>query len=64
MLFINLKINFPFIAEKPIFFFFLAVLDLRCCTGFSLVAASRGCSLVAVRRLLVAVISLVGEHGL
>ena len=31
--------------------------------GFSLVGASRGSSLVAVHRLLVAVASLVAEHG-
>ena len=32
--------------------------------GFSLLTASRGCSLVAVSRLLIAVASLVAEHGL
>ena len=32
------------------FFFFLAVLGLCCCAGFSLVADSRGYSLVAVLR--------------
>ena len=32
--------------------------------GFSLVAACGGSSLVAVRRLLAAVVSLVAEHGL
>ena len=31
----------------------LAVLGLRCCVGFSLVAVSRGYSLVAVRRFLI-----------
>ena len=34
------------------------------CTGFSLVAASRGCSLVAMCRLLILVASLVSEHSL
>ena len=34
------------------------------CAGFSLVLESRGYSLVAVLRLLVAVASLVAEHGL
>ena len=43
---------------------FLAVQRLRCCSGFSLVAASRGCSLAVVHGLLVAVASLVGEYGL
>ena len=45
-------------------YLFLAVLALCCCTGFFLVAASGGYSLVALRRLLVAVASLPGEHGL
>ena len=42
---------------------FLAVLGLRCCMGFSLGGASGGCSLVAVRRLLIVVASLAAEHG-
>ena len=49
-----------------VFFFknrlFLAVLGLRCCTGFSLVAVRRGYSLVAMHRLLIVVASLVVEH--
>ena len=45
-------------------FFLLAVPGLRCCAGFSLVLESRGYSLAAVLRLLVAVASLVAEHGL
>ena len=47
-----------------LFILFLAVLCLRLCGGFSLVAASRGYSLVALLRLLTAVASLVLEHGL
>ena len=43
------------------YFFFLAVLVLRCCVGFSLVA---GAALLAVRGLLIAVASLVVVHGL
>ena len=43
---------------------FLAVPSLRGCTGFSPVVASVGCSLVAVHRLLIAVASLIVEHGL
>ena len=35
-----------------------------CCLGFFLVAASRGYSLVAMHGLLIAVASLVAEHGL
>ena len=42
---------------------FLAILGLHCCLGFSLVAASRGYSLVALCSLLTAMASLVGEHG-
>ena len=38
--------------------------DLHCCVGFSLVAGSRGYSLVVVLRLLIAVVSLVAEPGL
>ena len=37
---------------------------LRSCTGFSVVTASRGCSLVVELGLLVAVASLVAELGL
>ena len=40
------------------------MLGLHCCTGFTLVAASRGYSLVAVCRLLIVVVSLVAEHRL
>ena len=43
---------------------FLSVLDLHCCVGFSPVAASRGYSLVAMCRLLIAVVSLVAGHRL
>ena len=46
------------------FCLFLAVLGLHCCAGFSLVVASRGCSLVLVCRLLIAVAFLFAEHGL
>ena len=52
-----------------VFFFhfiylFLALLSLLCCMGFSLVVASGISSLVAVLGLLIAVASLVEEHGL
>ena len=41
------------------------MVDLLCCTGFSLILASEGFSLVVVYGLLVVVASLVGdEHGL
>ena len=44
-------------------FKFLAVLGLCCCASFSLVAANRGCSLVVVPGLALAVASLL-EHRL
>ena len=53
-----------------IFFFFkfmylfLAVLGLRSCSGFFLVAESRGYSSVVVHSLLTAAASLVVDHGL
>ena len=43
---------------------FLAVLDLRCGAGFSLVVASGGHFPIAVHELLIAVASLVAQHGL
>ena len=42
--------------------YFLAALSLCCCPGLSLVAESRGYSLVAVWGLLVAVVPLAAEH--
>ena len=45
-------------------YLFLAVLGLSCCAGFALVVVSGGYSLAEVPRLLMAVASLVGEHGL
>ena len=42
----------------------MAVLGLHCCAGFSLLAASGGCSLAAVFGLLIVVASLAAEHGL
>ena len=44
--------------------YFLAELGLGCCEGFSLVAVSWGYSLVVMGRLLIAVASLVADHGL
>ena len=38
----------PELQEDSFFFFFVAVLGLCCCEGFSLVADSGGYSLVAV----------------
>ena len=45
-------------------YLFLAVLGLRCCMDFSLVAASRSFSLVAVPGLLITMASVVVEHRL
>ena len=42
----------------------MAVAGLYCCMGFSAVAASRGCSPVTVRGLLISVACFVAEHGL
>ena len=44
-------------------YLFLAVLGLRCCVGFSLVAESGGYSLVMAHGLLIAVAFLAVKHG-
>ena len=41
---------------------FLVVLDLCCCTGFSLVVVSEACSLFSVLRLLIAVLRAQASH--
>ena len=46
------------------FFFFLAALGLRCCAQAFSSCSERGLLFVAVRGLLIAVASLVAEHGL
>ena len=52
----------PLPIKKKIFtYLFLAMLGLHCCTNFSLVAVSRGYSLVVVHGLLISVASLVVE---
>ena len=53
-----------FLISSILFYLFLSALGLCCYKGFSLVAMSAGCSLVAARGLLTAVASLVAEHGL
>ena len=54
-----------YIHTHPQFYFlFLAVLGLGCCTSFSLVATSGSYSRVVACRLLIAVASLMAEHGL
>ena len=57
----NSKENYLFYIY--IIFLFLAVLGLRHCTGFSVLAASGGCSQVAAGGLLIAVASRC-RHGL
>ena len=42
----------------------MAVLGLHCFEGFSLVVASQGYSLILVRGLLIAVATLIVQHGL
>ena len=46
------------------FFFFLAALGLRCCMQASSSCSERGPLFVVVLGLLIAVASLVAEHGL
>ena len=45
------------------FFLFLAALGLRCCARAFSGCGERGLLFVVVRRLLIAVASLVAEHG-
>ena len=59
----TLGITFLFFTVLLIISFW-AGLGLHCCAGFSLVAASRGYSLVVVRGLLIAVGSFVQKHRL
>ena len=56
------QLQFTFSSSQ--FCLFLAMLDLCCCEGFSLVVVSRGYSLFVVHGLLIAVASLVAEHGI
>ena len=58
---LHLKGNF---LKMFIYLFILAVLDFCCSLDLSLFAVSRGYSLVVVHKLLIAVSSLVAEHGL
>ena len=60
-----LKYTFKNHCDLKIFFnLFLVVLGLRCYAGFSLAAVSGAYSLVAVRGLLIAVVSPVVAPGL
>ena len=57
------KLFLPFLIYNLIYLF-LAVLGLRCCSGFSLIAASKGYTLVAAWGFLPPVASPCVEHGL
>ena len=59
----NEHIVFQKLLSSTLFFSPLAVLDLCCCMGFPLISECGGYSLFWVCRLLVAVASLVAEHG-
>ena len=50
--------------ETAFYFYFLAVLGVCCCVGFSLVVANRGYTLVVVCGFLTAVAYPIAEHGL
>ena len=52
------------IGRQIFFFFFLAALGLRCCAWAFSSCGEQGLLFVAVCRLLIAVASLVAEHGL
>ena len=61
------KINSFLFLNKFIYLFvclFLAVLGLHCCTQAFASCEEQGLLFVAVHRLLIAVASLVAEHGL
>ena len=66
LLHIDLYIYFLFVCFIYInlFILFLAALGLRCCVRAFSGCGERGLLLVSVRRLLIAVASVVAEHGL
>ena len=55
---------FFFLFKIYFIYLFLAVLGLRCCAWAFSSCSERGLLFVAVHRLLIAVASLVAEHGL
>ena len=59
----NTRIYVLFLKNKFIYLF-MAVLGLRCCVRAFSSCGERGLLFVAVRGLLIAVASLVAEHGL
>ena len=60
---INSKVEVVQFFKIYVFNLFLAVLGLCFCIGFSLFVVSRDYPLAAVRRLLIAVASLIVEHS-
>ena len=56
--------NIVFIHFKIFIYLFLAVLCVRCCAQAFSSCVEQGLHFVAVHRLLIAVASLVAEHGL
>ena len=51
------------ISNFLLIYIIVIVLGLCCCAGFSLVAAGRGYSVIAVGGLLIVVASVIAEHG-
>ena len=62
----NFFFGHHFLSLKRVFFFlfFMAALGLRCCARAFSSCGERGLLFVVVRGLLIAVASLVAEHGL
>ena len=58
------KLTVAFRKKKLMCFFFLGALGLRCCVQAFSSCGERGLLFIAVRGLLIAVASLVAEHGL
>ena len=61
---LDLWFLFSFFLPFIVIYLFLAVLVLCCCVVLSPAMVSRGCSLVVVHGLLMAVVSLAVRHGL
>lgn len=58
-----MKCMISFLKIILFLYLFLAVLGLHCCTAFSVITLSGGCSLVVVLGLVITVASLVAEDG-
>ena len=59
----SISFFFPFFFFYKFIYLFLAVLGLRCCAQSFSSCGERGLHFIAVCRLLIAVASLVAEHG-